>query len=55
MVNRTVVPATQAVPSPQIKDRQRALTTIGRLSLSIIHELRNPVAAIYAGADIDSC
>jgi signal transduction histidine kinase len=51
IVNRSVVPATQAVPSPQIKDWQAALTTIGSLSLSIIHDLRNPVAAIYAGAE----
>jgi signal transduction histidine kinase len=49
--NRSVVPATQAVRSPQIKDRQTALTIIGSLSLSIIHDLRNPVAAIYASAE----
>jgi signal transduction histidine kinase len=37
---------------PRIKDRQTAMTTIAGLSLSIIHDLRNPIAAIYAGAEI---
>jgi signal transduction histidine kinase len=50
-----VVPATQAVAPPQIEDRQAALTTIGSLSLSIIHDLRNPLAAIYASAETLIC
>src|SRR5260370_29171186 len=30
--------------------RQERIATIGRLSTSIVHDLRNPLAAIYAGA-----
>jgi signal transduction histidine kinase len=32
--------------------RQERISTIGRLSTSIIHDLRNPLAAIYGGAEI---
>ena len=32
--------------------RQEQIATIGRLSTSIIHDLRNPLAAIYGGAEI---
>jgi signal transduction histidine kinase len=32
--------------------RQERIATIGRLSTSIIHDLRNPLAAIYGGAEI---
>jgi signal transduction histidine kinase len=32
--------------------RQERLTTIGRLSTSIVHDLRNPLAAIYGGAEM---
>jgi two-component system phosphate regulon sensor histidine kinase PhoR len=43
------------VPLPQVGDRQAALTAIGSLSLSIVHDLRNPVAAIYASAETLIC
>ena len=32
--------------------RQERISTIGRLSSSIVHDLRNPLAAIYGGAEI---
>ena len=32
--------------------RQERIGTIGRLSTSIIHDLRNPLAAIYGGAEM---
>jgi signal transduction histidine kinase len=32
--------------------RQERISTIGRLSTSIIHDLRNPLAAIYGGAEM---
>jgi signal transduction histidine kinase len=32
--------------------RQERITTIGRLSSSIVHDLRNPLAAIYGGAEM---
>jgi signal transduction histidine kinase len=32
--------------------RQESLSTIGRLSSSIVHDLRNPLAAIYGGAEM---
>lgn len=32
--------------------RQERMTTISRLSTSIIHDLRNPLAAIYSGAEM---
>ena len=32
--------------------RQERISTIGRLSTSIVHDLRNPLAAIYAGAEM---
>jgi signal transduction histidine kinase len=32
--------------------RQERITTIARLSTSIIHDLRNPLAAIYGGAEM---
>jgi signal transduction histidine kinase len=32
--------------------RQEQLSTIGRLSTSIVHDLRNPLAAIYGGAEM---
>src|ERR1700685_3869725 len=51
MVSLSVVPATEAVPSLQIEDSQAGLTTIGSPSLSIIHDLRNPVLTIYASAE----
>ena len=31
---------------------QERLNTIGRLSSSIVHDLRNPLAAIYGGAEM---
>ena len=55
MVNLSLVPATQAVPSLQIEDWQAGLTTLGSPSLSIIHDLRNPVATIYASAETLIC
>ena len=32
--------------------RQERIATIGRLSSSIVHDLRNPLAAIYGGAEM---
>jgi signal transduction histidine kinase len=32
--------------------RQERLSTIGRLSSSLVHDLRNPLAAIYAGSEM---
>ncbi len=32
--------------------RQERIATIGRLSTSIVHDLRNPLAAIYAGSEM---
>jgi signal transduction histidine kinase len=32
--------------------RQERLNTIGRMSTSIVHDLRNPLAAIYGGAEM---
>ncbi|HUA18527.1 MAG TPA: ATP-binding protein [Bryobacteraceae bacterium] len=32
--------------------RQERIATIGRLATSIVHDLRNPLAAIYAGAEM---
>ncbi len=32
--------------------RQERISTIGRLSTSIVHDLRNPLAAIYGGAEM---
>ena len=32
--------------------QQERMTTIGRLSSSIVHDLRNPLAAIYGGAEM---
>jgi signal transduction histidine kinase len=32
--------------------RQERITTIGRLASSIVHDLRNPLAAIYGGAEM---
>ncbi len=32
--------------------RQERMATIGRLSTSIVHDLRNPLAAIYGGAEM---
>jgi signal transduction histidine kinase len=32
--------------------RQERMSTIGRLSTSIVHDLRNPLAAIYGGAEM---
>lgn len=32
--------------------RQERISTIGRLASSIVHDLRNPLAAIYGGAEI---
>jgi signal transduction histidine kinase len=32
--------------------RQEQLSTIGRLATSIVHDLRNPLAAIYGGAEM---
>src|SRR6202044_2596297 len=32
--------------------RQERIMTIGRLSSSIVHDLRNPLAAIYGGAEM---
>ncbi len=32
--------------------RQERISTIGRLSTSIVHDLRNPLAAIYAGSEM---
>ena len=32
--------------------RQERITTIGQLSTSIVHDLRNPLAAIYAGSEM---
>lgn len=32
--------------------RRERITTIGQLSTSIVHDLRNPLAAIYAGAEM---
>jgi signal transduction histidine kinase len=55
MFNLRVVPATQVVPSVQLEDWQAGLTTIGSPSLSIIHDLRNPVATIRASAETLIC
>jgi len=35
----------------ELKTQER-ISTIGRLSTSIVHDLRNPLAAIYAGAEM---
>ena len=32
--------------------RQERISTIGQLSTSIVHDLRNPLAAVYAGAEM---
>ena len=32
--------------------RQERISTIGRLSSSIVHDLRNPLASIYGGAEM---
>src|SRR6185437_2543651 len=32
--------------------RQERISTVGRLSSSIVHDLRNPLAAIYGGAEM---
>ena len=32
--------------------RQERMSTIGRLATSIVHDLRNPLAAIYGGAEV---
>ncbi|MFZ5927009.1 MAG: ATP-binding protein [Acidobacteriota bacterium] len=32
--------------------RQERLSTIGRLSTSLVHDLRNPLAAVYGGAEM---
>ena len=32
--------------------RQERIATIGRMSTSIVHDLRNPLAAIYGGAEM---
>ena len=32
--------------------RQERISTIGRLTSSIVHDLRNPLAAIYGGAEV---
>ena len=32
--------------------RHERIATVGRLSTSIIHDLRNPLAAIYGGAEM---
>lgn len=32
--------------------RRERISTIGRLSTSIVHDLRNPLAAIYGGAEL---
>lgn len=32
--------------------RQERISTIGRLSTSLVHDLRNPLAAIYGGAEL---
>ena len=32
--------------------RQERISTIGRLSSSIVHDLRNPLAAVYGGAEM---
>ena len=32
--------------------RRERISTIGQLSTSIVHDLRNPLAAIYAGAEM---
>ena len=55
VANLRVVPATQPVPAVQIEGRQAGLTTIGSPSLSIIHDLRNPVATIRASAETLIC
>jgi signal transduction histidine kinase len=50
-LKRTRLPATGIALSPRLKDWQEDVTTIGWLSTSILHDLRNPFAAIYAGAE----
>jgi nitrogen fixation/metabolism regulation signal transduction histidine kinase len=32
--------------------RQERISTIGRLSSSIVHDLRNPLAAVYGGSEM---
>jgi signal transduction histidine kinase len=48
-------PNSRVLASSQVEDRQEALTTTGNLSLSIVHDLRNPVATIYASAEMLIC
>jgi signal transduction histidine kinase len=50
-LKRTRLPPTGIALSPRLRDWQEDVTTIGWLSTSILHDLRNPLAAIYAGAE----
>jgi signal transduction histidine kinase len=45
----------RALPSPQIEDLRASFATVGSPSLSIIHDLRNPVATIQASAETLIC
>jgi two-component system, NtrC family, sensor histidine kinase HydH len=48
----TRVPATGIAFSRRLEDRQEDITTTSWLSTSILHDLRSPLAAISAGAEI---
>ena len=41
-----------ADPSIPPKGAPERIATLSRLSTSIVHDLRNPLAAIYAGAEM---
>jgi len=45
-------PAAPAARDPQPESQPERISTMGWLSTSIVHDLRNPVGTIYAGAEM---
>src|SRR6195256_6953127 len=45
-------PAAPATRDPQPESQPERISTMGWLSTSIVHDLRNPVGTIYAGAQL---